>query len=104
MLLFGVVGYFFDNLQINAAPLVMVLILGLIIDFSLRRTPLASQGDPCARRLIRVRRSSVRSCWDQSCTSCSEDKRVAGPGPLLYGRQLATCIRCCCQGPAERAR
>ncbi|MCU0503383.1 MAG: tripartite tricarboxylate transporter permease [Anaerolineae bacterium] len=46
MLLFGVIGYFFDKLDINAAPLVMGLILGPIIDFSLRRTLIVNQGDP----------------------------------------------------------
>jgi putative tricarboxylic transport membrane protein len=45
MLLFGVIGYFFDKLEINAAPLVMGLILGPIIDFSLRRTLIIHQGD-----------------------------------------------------------
>jgi putative tricarboxylic transport membrane protein len=46
MLFFGVIGYFFDKLDINAAPLVMGLILGPIIDFSLRRTLIVNQGDP----------------------------------------------------------
>jgi putative tricarboxylic transport membrane protein len=46
MLLFGIIGYFFDKLDINAAPLVMGMILGPIIDFSLRRTLIIHQGDP----------------------------------------------------------
>ena len=45
MLLFGIIGYFFDKLEINAAPLVMGIILGPIIDFSLRRTLIIHQGD-----------------------------------------------------------
>jgi putative tricarboxylic transport membrane protein len=45
MLLFGVAGFFFDKLKINAAPLVMGMILGPLIDFNLRRTLLIHQGD-----------------------------------------------------------
>ena len=44
MLLFGVIGYFCDKLGYNAAPIVIGMILGSIIDFNLRRTLVINGG------------------------------------------------------------
>lgn len=44
MLLFGIIGYICDKLDYNAAPIVLGMILGSIIDFNLRRTLFINQG------------------------------------------------------------
>lgn len=44
MLLFGVIGYCCDKLGYNAAPIVIGMILGSIIDFNLRRTLIVNAG------------------------------------------------------------
>lgn len=45
MLIFGIVGFFFDKLDINPAPLVLGMILGPLIDFNLRRTLIIHNGN-----------------------------------------------------------
>jgi len=44
MLLFGVIGYCCDKLGYNAAPIVIGIILGSLVDFNLRRTLIINAG------------------------------------------------------------
>ncbi len=44
MLVFGFIGYILEKLDFNAAPLILGMILGPIIDFNLRRTLVLSDG------------------------------------------------------------
>ena len=46
MIAFGVIGYLFKKFQYEAAPLVLALVLGPIMETSLRRSLLMSFGDP----------------------------------------------------------
>jgi len=46
VLLFGVLGYVLDKMQYSAAPIVLGLILGNMIDENFRRTLIVSSGDP----------------------------------------------------------
>ncbi len=45
MLFFGVVGYFFQKLEISASPLILGLILGPMAESNFRRALLMSRGD-----------------------------------------------------------
>jgi putative tricarboxylic transport membrane protein len=45
LIVFGVVGYFARKFRFDAAPLILALILGPIMENSLRRSLIASRGD-----------------------------------------------------------
>ena len=46
MVVFGVIGYFFKKFHYEGAPLVLALVLGPIMETSLRRSLMLSYGDP----------------------------------------------------------
>jgi putative tricarboxylic transport membrane protein len=46
MVVFGVIGYFFRKYEYEAAPLLLALVLGPMLENALRRSLLLSAGDP----------------------------------------------------------
>jgi putative tricarboxylic transport membrane protein len=46
MVVFGVIGYLFKKFEYEAAPLVLALVLGPMLEAALRRSLLLSAGDP----------------------------------------------------------
>ncbi len=46
MISFGIIGYFFKKFEYEAAPLVLALVLGPLMEAALRRSLLLSAGDP----------------------------------------------------------
>jgi putative tricarboxylic transport membrane protein len=46
MVIFGLVGYLFKKFEYEAAPLVLALVLGPMLETALRRSLLLSAGDP----------------------------------------------------------
>lgn len=43
---FGIIGYFLDKMQYSAAPIVLGMILGTMIDENFRRALIVNHGDP----------------------------------------------------------
>jgi len=46
MVVFGVIGYLLKKFELEAAPLVLALVLGPMLEMALRRSLLISGGDP----------------------------------------------------------